>query len=76
MPIRALAKEYGRLMDLYYDNPSHKNWWKKIKTPEFVTRSRGEHEDNLNLVKGMEKIWLEHPDDRVAFETKLRLGVK
>ena len=74
MPIRALAKEYGRLMDLYYDNPSHKNWWKKIKTPEWLRR--GKHEDNLNLVKGMEKIWLEHPDDRVAFETKLRLGVK
>ena len=28
------------------------------------------------VIWNIEKIWLKHPDERVAFETKLRLGVR
>jgi len=68
MPIAAVAKEYGRLMDLYYDVPSHRNWWQNDD------RELAKHQDSL--INGIEEIWLEYPDERVAFETKLKLGVK
>jgi|TARA_R110001592_G_scaffold261159_1_gene525965 hypothetical protein len=34
------------------------------------------HLQSDGVIWNIEKIWLEYPDERVAFETKLRLGVK
>ena len=68
MPVKAVAREYGRLMDLYYGNPSHRNWHKTLTTEVW------KHHDTLS--NSIEKIWLEYPDELVAFETRLRLGVK
>jgi len=70
MPIAAVAKEYGRLMGLYYDTPL--NWRRLLDGPDGV-HCFGEH---LSLVNGIEEIWLKYPDERVAFETKLKLSIK
>jgi hypothetical protein len=73
MPIAAVAKEYGRLMGLYYDTSL--NWRRLLDGPDGVrwTTYRQEH---LSLVNGIEEIWLKYPDERVAFETKLKLSIK
>ena len=78
IPMAAVAKEFGRLMDLYYGfsansaaeplnfgNLAAARW----RTNDFVSTQGA-------LIHAIEEIWLEYPDERVAFETKLKLGVK
>ena len=64
VPMAAVAKEYVRLMDLYCTLAAAR--W---RTNDFVSTHGA-------LIHAIEEIWLEYPDERVAFETKLKLGVK
>jgi len=76
VPMAAVAKEYGRLMDLYYGFTGGVSF----ESARTLAAARWRTNDFVSthgaLIHAIEEIWLEYPDERVAFETKLKLGVK
>ena len=76
IPMAAVAKEFGRLMDLYYDVDQGVSPWAARNLAADRWRNNDFVSTQGALIHAIEEIWLEYPDERVAFETKLKLGVK